>query len=457
MGVNPYAAPAVDDAPSRDATVNGDAPACAARLLVLGHLLLVVLGLFLGGAAGLAMRLALWHPEGTSDVEHYGLLVSVHGSAMVYAVMMPAVFGVLGGLVVPEAMRARRIPLPMAGWVGLVLWSTGAVVLVIFAMTAGPWTFFQPSTPTPLLVGPLLVATGSLLVLVQLGSTAMAGFRSASTAGRIVTAAILLPLAWQCVRFFVVLALHLSDPMSLAVTPFLEVLTGSLSVLLIATLGALTHIATRRHPPGSTATIASAVALVLVGIWLAFSSYWPIALLGFGAKLPLIALWLRAIARNPAWRGAVALLVGLGIVPALLVYSASVSLLARLSVDIHLHDTYFVVGQLHLAAAVVVLTMIAGLLTWSEPLFGRRPRTWPARLGAVLLGASVVAQAILMLLLGGRGMPRRYSSYVPQFTELQRGLSIAAFAALAGGVLLLVAWIAGRRSTPAGGGPALLG
>jgi cytochrome c oxidase subunit 1 len=75
----------------------------------------------------------------------------------------------------------------------------------------------------------------------------------------------------------------------------------------------------------------------------------------------------------------------------------------------------------------------------------------------VLIGAGILAQTLLMLQLGQTGMPRRYASYVPQFTELHRALSIAAFAIAAGGVLLVVAWIAGRRSLAGRGRPALLG
>lgn len=457
VGVNPYAAPGVDDEPSDVATHERETLPRGAVLLARAHLGLVVCGLSFGGAAALAMRLALWRPEGSGDPEAYGRLFSAHGSTMIFAVMLPCVFGVIGNLVVPEAVRARRVPFAIAGWASLVLWVTAAIVLVTFAMTAGPWTFFQPEPPTPLVVGPMLVAAGTVLALVHLAAIAIPNLRSASLCGRVVVAAMLLALLWQCLRFAIYIVAQLRDPMTAAVSPFADALAGWSSVQLIAALAGLTHIATRDDPPGSAPARSAAIALVGVSLWLVLAQNFFVALLGLGAKITLVVVWLRAIGRSASWRGPVALMVAVGVVPSLLVYSVSVSLLASLSVDIHLHDTYFVIGQFHLAAAIVVTTMLAALLTWSEPLFARAPRLWPARLGAVLIGAGILAQTLLMLQLGQAGMPRRYASYVPQFTELQRAMSIAAFAIAAGGVLLVVAWIAGRRSLAGRGRPALLG
>ena len=53
--------------------------------------------------------------------------------------------------------------------------------------------------------------------------------------------------------------------------------------------------------------------------------------------------------------------------------------------------------------------------------------------------------AFTMLQLGGAGMPRRYATYVPQFTEMHRMTSIAAFVVAIGAVLLVAAFVAGRR------------
>lgn len=162
-------------------------------------------------------------------------------------------------------------------------------------------------------------------------------------------------------------------------------------------------------------------------------------------NLALVIAWLRAFVRAPRGRHGAWIPIALGLAPALLVWAFARGVLARLDADVHLHDTYFVVGAFHLEVWIVAATFLSGILAWSVPLFGRAPAASLARHGAVVTCLGALGHAITMLVLGSRGMPRRYAAYIPEFERLQHASSLAAFAVAAGAVLLVAAFVVGRR------------
>lgn len=119
-------------------------------------------------------------------------------------------------------------------------------------------------------------------------------------------------------------------------------------------------------------------------------------------------------------------------------------LLAQPSLDIYLHDTYFVVAHFHLIMAMAGLfAVFAATHFWFPKMFGRM---MSERLGAIHFWITFVgAYAIFMPmhLLGAAGHPRRYSEltgvqYVSAMEPLQRFITIAAMVTIAGQVIFLV-------------------
>jgi cytochrome c oxidase subunit 1 len=119
-------------------------------------------------------------------------------------------------------------------------------------------------------------------------------------------------------------------------------------------------------------------------------------------------------------------------------------LLAQPSLDIYLHDTYFVVAHFHLIMAMAGLfAVFAATHFWFPKMFGR---VMSERLGAIhfwitFLGAYAIF--VPMHLLGAAGHPRRYSEltgvqYVSAMEPLQRFITIAALVTIAGQVIFLV-------------------
>ena len=118
-------------------------------------------------------------------------------------------------------------------------------------------------------------------------------------------------------------------------------------------------------------------------------------------------------------------------------------LLAQPSLDVYLHDTYFVVAHFHLIMAMAGLFAIfAATYFWFPRMFGRMLNERLGRLHfwVTLLGA--YATFVPMHLLGIAGHPRRYSElsgvqYVSAMAPLQKFVTVAAIITLLGQLAFL--------------------
>ena len=110
-----------------------------------------------------------------------------------------------------------------------------------------------------------------------------------------------------------------------------------------------------------------------------------------------------------------------------------------LSINVHIHDTYFIVGHFHYVMfGGTAFALFAALHYWLPKMFGRMYKENIARIawGLQFVGFNILY--FTMFILGWQGMPRRYYDYLPQFQNKQIIATVGSWILVAG--ILLMFW-----------------
>jgi len=103
-------------------------------------------------------------------------------------------------------------------------------------------------------------------------------------------------------------------------------------------------------------------------------------------------------------------------------------LLGALSPNVHLHNTYFVVGHFHYVIfGGMGFGLLAGFHYWLPKMFGRMYDKRMSVIGWLILFIGFNLFYFPMFILGWQGMPRRYFEYLPQYTTLHQVATVGAF------------------------------
>jgi cytochrome c oxidase subunit 1 len=129
--------------------------------------------------------------------------------------------------------------------------------------------------------------------------------------------------------------------------------------------------------------------------------------------------------------------------------------LGSLSTDVHLHDTYFVVAHFHyVMVGGTLIAFLGGLFYWWPKITGKMYNELVGQIAAVIVFLGFNLTFLPQFVMGARGMPRRYFTYLPEFQLYHQISTVGAL--LLGVGLFLALWVlidSLRRGKPAPANP----
>ena len=131
------------------------------------YLVATTLFMIAGGVMAGLVRIELFTAAGDLlDADQYNRAFTLHGSIMVFLVIIPAAPAVLGNFVLPLMLGARDVAFPKLNLASFHIYMAGAALLLV-AMILGSfdtgWTFYTPYSSTT--VGPVAWALTGVFIL----------------------------------------------------------------------------------------------------------------------------------------------------------------------------------------------------------------------------------------------------------------------------------------------------
>ncbi len=459
------------------------------------YLVSILLAFLLGGIFATLVRVELMNPGETIVSRNvYNQLFTLHGAVMIFLFIIPGVPAALGNFVLPLMLGAKDVAFPRLNLCSLYLWWIGAIFFLLTLVTGGldtGWTFYAPySTTTDTRV--IAAATGAFIL----------GFSSIFTGlNFVVTIHTMRPagMTWFKMPLFL-WSLYATAIIQILATPVLAITLILLGVERLLGLGIfdpelggdpvlfqhffwfyshpavyimilpgmgiiseLISVFSRKHIFGYKFIAFSSVAIALLGflVWghhMFTSGQSKLASMIFSALTFSVSIpsaikvfnWLATMYRGSIWLATpmcyalmFIFLFGIGGLTGLF--------LGALAVDVHLHDTYFVVAHFHYVMfGGTMVAFLGGLHYWWPKMTGRMFSELWGRLAALVIFAGFNLTFFPQFLLGTHGMPRRYYDYPMKFHSGHWLSSMGSFLLAAGLFMvlfyLLYSLFAGRRA-----------
>ncbi|NNE47050.1 MAG: cytochrome c oxidase subunit I [Rhodothermales bacterium] len=427
------------------------------------YLVTVATAFMVAGVLAMLVRYELINPGmDIMTAETYNKVFSMHGIMMVFLFIIPSIPAVMGNFVLPMHLGAKDVAFPRLNLASYYIFVAGGL-LVVGALIVGNvdagWTFYTPYS-----------SRSSDSVLFMTMAVFVAGFSSILTGLNFIVTVHKMRapgLTWNRLPLFV-WGIYATSIVQVLATPvigitmvllFFERLLGigifdpalggdpvlfqhffwfyshpAVYIMILPAFGIISELIAvfSRHPIHGYRFVAlSSVAIAFLGflVWghhMFVSGQSAISAVIFSLITYLIGIptgvkmfnWVATMYRGSIWLQT-PMLYALSFLFLFAIGGFTGIALGVLALDVHLHDTYFVVGHFHyVMMGGTVIAALGGLHYWWPKITGKMYNEMLGKIAAALIFVGFNITFFTQLVLGTQGMPRRYYDYLPRFETM---------------------------------------